>query len=184
MNQSLDQLVEINLIKPLTRAEVLAIITQESSGEYLFNPEDLQLKFNLYHAYISTGIPVKIIQGLMTSGNDIAKFRFSAASWEWARKISDYDATDRLLLSCSYGYGQQLMRWYLLAQGIGPANYVRAVKAFMFDPSLQVKTLVKTLLSVYNDDKALMFSKYNLNSTKVITAYGKSVLKLYEELIK
>ena len=176
--------------KYVTAADVLACVSKESGGVPIFHANDKLLAANLRAAEKITGISQDQIKQTMIiqSGpyqGEIAKFRAEPGYWKWAQNYkSAFKNTDLLLLSCSFGLGQKMTRWYVAGVPVG--EWIPNIKGFMGNVPLQLLYCagdLDALMVQSKGDKALAFTRYNAGpaANKNYPAYKAYGLPVYEK---
>jgi hypothetical protein len=102
----------------IAAADVIAVCLQESGGQATFSPQESLYRDNMAAAVSWTTLPEELLLDalLIKQGpwsGQIAKFRFEPSYWQWAGQQKLPSPTDRFLCSCSFGVGQQMMKWVL-----------------------------------------------------------------------
>ena len=176
--------------KHVTAADVLACVSKESGGVPIFHANDKLLAANLRAAEKITGISQDQIKQTMIiqSGpyqGEIAKFRAEPGYWKWAQNYkSAFKNTDLLLLSCSFGLGQKMTRWYVAGVPVG--EWIPNIKGFMGNVPLQLLYCagdLDALMVQTKGDKALAFTRYNAgpSANKNWPAYKAYGLPVFEK---
>lgn len=151
----------------MTPADILAVIERESGNCLYFRATDALLAWNTSDAEKITGLSKDVIHKAMIIGagphkGQISKFRCEPGYWAWAKNLSGLSDVDKLLLSCSFGYGQKMSRW--LVGKLPKPEWIPFVRNFMGNTSLQIMYIagdLDQLLKLSNGDRALAFTRYN-----------------------
>lgn len=150
-------------------SDVLAVIDKESGGVPIFRGTEILFKQNLQAASNITHLTTDQIRQAMTIQDGpykgmISKFRCEPGYWLWAKRYANAikKPEDLILLSCSFGLGQQMSRW--LVTGTPVHEWAATVRKFMGSVSLQIAYCVgniDSLLVQSNGNRALAFTRYN-----------------------
>jgi hypothetical protein len=187
----------------VTIADVLAVIMKESSGVPTFTGKEALYRANLRAAdgwrengtWRSTDTTEQeIAQAFIIPDGPLkglrAKFRFERSYWyKWALPLAQehkslFTPTDLVVLSSSVGLGQQMIRY--VVEHHKPQDMLAAARRFMGDVAEQIRWVIGNLQRIHNEDKQLMFARYNLGSAKIngftYWHYGKDVLASSEKI--
>ena len=183
----------------VTSADVLAVMQKESSGVPIFKPEDALFKANLKAAMDITGCTKEEILKIMTIEygplqGQIAKFRCEPGYWQWAERLKgSWSKTERMLLACSLGVGQKMVRW--LTSGVAGAEWIKFSRQFAGNIDLQIQYCagdLDSLLSGCQGNRAVAYTLYN-EGTRIdpktkeplirVTDYGKITLGYYKSYV-
>lgn len=165
-----------NYVSP---AAVIAVCLQESGGVPTFNSSDALFHQNLQAAASVTTLPptmildyVKIQEGPLAG--QIAKFRFEPGYWVWAGSQGLPSINLRFLCSCSFGVGQQMMRWVL------PQNKDRwegFVENFKGSLNTQLTYVIETLERLLGETEGDLFKAYKAYNSGTATSVDIQVMR-------
>jgi hypothetical protein len=147
-------------------ASVIAVCVQESKCCPTFSVSDPLYQANLKAAADYTKLPPLLIQeaAMIKQGplrGFLGKFRFEPGYWAWSGEHQLPSATDRFLVSCSWGVGQQMMRWVVPS---AVDTWPEWVEEFKGSVSLQVDQVIHELgrlLVETNGDLLRAYKGYN-----------------------
>lgn len=189
-----EELIKVNEYKYVTAADAVAIAHQESSGVPVFHYEDPLFVANMGAAYEGSKLPKQMIWEavLIKKGpfsGQISKFRFEPAYWEWSGTQRCNSLQLRLQMSCSFGLGQQMMRW-IVPKG-KPEDWTNFIENFKADTEMQLKYLlsnINKLLENNGNDLALAYAAYNSGNAHsknlAVLARAQSVVSFRDTLAK
>ncbi len=154
-----------------TPAVMIAVFLQESEGSPTFTPLDDLYKANMAAATKYTTLPELMLMDalLIKSGplaKSIAKFRFEPSYWAWSGGHQLSSPTERFLASCSFGVGQQMMRWVLPPK---TSDWLSYIENFKGNVDLQITTAIdkiSDLMRVTNGDLFEAYKGYNSGNIK------------------
>jgi hypothetical protein len=167
--------------------DALAVCEQESGCNPVFEYEDPLFVVNIGAAYEGTKLPKQMIWEavLIKKGPNqgrIAKFRFESAYWDWAQQQRYNSLQIMLLMSCSFGLGQQMMRW--VAPKV-PDEANTFAENFKADTSIQLRYLLGNLdklLAANDNNLAEAYAGYNSGDSHskdlAVLARAENVVKL------
>lgn len=178
--------------KCVTIADALAVCQQESDCIPVFKVDDPLFAVNLGTAVKTTGLPKTMIGEAITIRKgpyvgQMAKFRLEPSYWDWAQKQRLNSLQMMLMMSCSFGVGQQMMRWAVPAGQV--ETWTAFVENFKADTGLQLQYLLgnlKKLLDEAEGDLDRAYRGYNsgdINSQNLaVMARAANVVKLRNEI--
>ncbi len=186
-------------IGKISRAEVLAIIDQESDSELFFDShKNKQYLHNMkpIRKVINDPWQIHIAMKHFDNRDDgkILKFRFSEAQWNNVHRDPStkiWSLADRLMLSVSAGLGQKLMYYYYKEQTKKLNSQSKALlecEDFIsnIDKQLtQVSIDLQNWLHLASNDRVLAYSMYNAGKVDKPNSYGKEVqekVRMYERM--
>jgi len=142
------ELIKIADYKHVTPEDVIAVCEKESGCNPIFQHEDPLFIANMGAAYEGSKLPRQMIWEaiLIKKGpysGHMAKFRFEPAYWEWSGTQRCNSLQLRIQLSCSFGIGQQMMRW-IIPHG-KPDEWIAFIENFKADTGMQLKYLLSNL---------------------------------------
>lgn len=172
-------------------ADVLAVIDKESHGVPVFRGSDPLFRMNLNMVLHFTqrnypAIREPDIRRIITIPDgplkhQWCKFRFEQNYFGWARQYASGLLVEHcVLLSCSVGLGQQMLRY--VVQGLPALEGIEVAYKFMGDVSEQIRWVIGNLEQNHSDDKRLQFARYNGGPSvkvggKVYSTYGNDVFQ-------
>lgn len=154
--------------KHVTSADVMAVIQKETGGVPYFEGKEPLFRANLMSASHITGLTEKQILDVVTfkSGSlagKYYKFRCEPAYWQWAHMLKgSWTPQERFLLSCSFGYGQKMARWYVA--NLNGADWIPKIHQFNVDLNMQVQYVcgdLDALLVQSKGNRLLAYTRYN-----------------------
>lgn len=156
---------------------VMGVIKQESGGVPYFTGAEQLFKWNLEAAHKITGLPIDQLKtgliipagvGAFNTPPEMAgkflKFRCEPGSlyWGWSRRLTGFGPTEKFLLACSLGMGQQMVRY--LTPGLERQFWTGRILRFGCDPGQQVEWVHGNLRDEVKRgtiDPVLVFARYN-----------------------
>lgn len=147
-------------------ADIIAVALQESGGCPVFAPKDDLYRANMDAAMKETTLPEALLLDalIIKSGlyqGQIAKFRFEPGYWAWSKTQGLPSPTLRFLCSCSFGIGQQMIRWVLPAD---KNSWPVFIENFKSDTDIQITYLLlklRTLMIENNGSLRIAYKAYN-----------------------
>lgn len=143
-------------------ADVIAVCLQESTGDPVFHPSDPLYRDNINAAIKETTLPEALLLDalLIKSGpykGQISKFRFEPSYWLWTKSQQLPSPTLRFLCSCSFGVGQQMMRWVLPPK---KTDWLPFIENFKGDVDVQVTYVMLKLRSLLIQTDGSLYKAY------------------------
>lgn len=170
MNTQIKEQIEEAIAKRkrayVTAADVAAVVCKESHAVPYFSTTDPLYKANLRAASAITGLTQVALKSalIIASGpykGKIAKFRCEPGYWSWAKK-QKFTPIDQFLLSCSFGVGQKMTRYYVY--GTPQSKWISSIRKLMAQVELQLLYVagdLDKLLVGTKGNRALAFTRYN-----------------------
>jgi hypothetical protein len=87
----------------------------------------------------------------------IAKFRLEPGYWEWSKTQNLPSPTDRFLASCSFGVGQQMMRWVLPLE---TKKWPAVIENFKGSIDVQLSYLITNLRTLLINNNGSILKSY------------------------
>lgn len=184
------QLLSLKPLTPVTLADLLAVMQSETGRDGWFcawcGPFKANLKVVTDNYKITEADWTATIRGIDGQAKGlIPKFRLEPSYMGWAKQAHDgivFSPIQQAQLSCSWGLGQQMARWYLASYD--SREWMPRLVQFRESPELQIRQLIsalEVLLTHAHGNRELAYTRYNAGpNTALISKYGMDTYEWYK----